>query len=171
MTQTNENSPTIPEETPFYVGVTGHRTLEHPAKTVYGSLKATLLSMKQGNPELVVITGMALGFDMLVADVCVETGIPFIAAIPCEGQEKFWGFDQKTRYKALIEKAQEAVVVSPGTYEAWKMAKRNQWIVDKSSVILTYWNGEEKSGTGMTLGMARKKGVPVMNLHNSAPVI
>lgn len=158
----------------FSVGVTGHRQLEHPLETVKTILRSTLGEMKKAHSgpdsKLQVITGMALGFDMLVAEVCLDLGIPYNAAIPCDGQEVRWSPDQRKRYRGLIEKAQETLVVSPGPYEARKMAVRNQWIVDCSNVIVTYWNGESSSGTGMTVGMARRKNLPVMNLHNAAPV-
>jgi len=144
------------------VGVTGHRKLEHPEEKVKQVVEEYLTNT---NPNVVVV-GMALGFDMLVAEICAEKHIPFIAAIPCQGQTKFWNQTQKDRYVFLMKKAWKYKIVSPGGYQVWKMFERNKWIVEKSNMMVCYWNGKEKGGTSGCVAIAAKKDLSITNLFH-----
>lgn len=140
------------EEQIIVLGVTGHRKLSHEQGVVREAFRKKL---KEYNPD-VVITGMALGFDMLVAEVCIEEKIPFIAAIPCMNQIKKWPPKQKKRYREIIDKAWKYKIVSSGQFEIWKLFERNKWIVNRSNIMLSYWNGIEKGGTWATVKFAKK---------------
>lgn len=87
--------------------------------------------------------GMALGFDQLAASVCIELGIPFIAAIPHDNQEKIWPQKSQQKYHELLQKAEEKIIVCPGSYSAKKMQVRNEFMVDNSDIIVACWNGSE----------------------------
>lgn len=143
------------------IGVTGHRKLDHDEDVIRKVLKEKLYQYEAD----AVVTGMALGFDMLVAEVCVEEGIPFVAAVPCQGQTKTWPIDQKNRYVDLMEKSWKHKVVCPGPFQVWKLFERNRWIVQRSTIMLSYWNGEDKGGTAATVKEAKKTGRPHENLY------
>lgn len=139
------------------VGVTGHRQLNHSNQAV--ALVTKDIFTRLGASE--VITGMALGYDQLVAEVCLEMGIPFVAAIPCKDQEKLWNKGQQDRYKELLSKASRVVMVDEGDYAPWKMLKRNQWIVDNVQHMVSYWNGSKEGGTAHCLRYAKAQKRPV----------
>jgi uncharacterized phage-like protein YoqJ len=80
------------------------------------------------------IVGMALGVDQWAAACCHDLGIPFTAAIPCDDPEKTWPEPSQIIYHMLLAQAADRVVVSPGPYEAWKMQKRNEWMVDRCDI-------------------------------------
>ena len=65
------------------------------------------------NWPLYAISGMALGFDTWAAETCVELGIPFVAALPCDGMDAVWPLPSQERFRGLLSKAQEIHVVSP----------------------------------------------------------
>lgn len=90
-----------------------------------------------------VISGMALGVDQWAAEIAYDLGIPFLAAIPCEGQERMWPEESKIRYKSLLSKASDVVVVSPGKYSPYKMQVRNKWMVDSCDLLLAVWDWSE----------------------------
>lgn len=142
------------------VGVTGHRKLEHSSDLVKKVVREKLHQYEAG----AVVTGMALGWDMLVAEVCVEEGIPFVAAVPCKGQTKMWPPHEKQRYRDLIDKAWKVKIVSPGPFAMWKLFERNRWIVDRSTIMLSYWNEEPKGGTYSCVQYALKQKRPHENL-------
>lgn len=146
---------------PNIIGVTGHRKLDHKAEIVKTIVKNKL---QQYNADCVV-TGMALGFDMLVAEVCVEENIPFVAAIPCEGQTNSWPEDQKERYNNLLKLSWKRKIVCPGPFQIWKLFERNRWIVNRSTHMFSYWNGEDKGGTAATVKEAKKIDRPHENLY------
>ena len=103
----------------------------------------------RGNMELVLylwqvkkgISGMALGWDMHFAIVCLRMGIPLTAAIPFPGQEIMWSESNQRMYNWILSKATEIICVCEKGYAAWKMQKRNVWMVDNSDVLLAGWDG------------------------------
>jgi uncharacterized phage-like protein YoqJ len=143
------------------IGVTGHRKLMHPKPTVKNIVREKLHQLEAD----VVVTGMALGFDMLVAEVCVEEGIPFVAAIPCRGQTKAWPRHEKKHYMDLIDEAWKCKIISSGDFQIWKLFERNKWIINRSNFILGYWDGIPKGGSYATLELAKKAKVLSENLY------
>lgn len=111
---------------------------------------------KASEPDITVISGMALGVDQWAAHAAVSLGLPFIAAVPFEGQEKKWPTFTQVAYRELLRKAQEVHVVSPGGYANWKFQKRNEWMVDECDVLAAVWNGTP-GGTSNCVAYATKK--------------
>lgn len=124
---------------------TGHRpnklggySLENPLKLkIEYKISEILLSVQ---PKC-CISGMALGVDQWAAGICIELCIPFIAAVPFEGQERMWPERSQRIYRYLLSKAAKTIIVSKGGYAAYKMQVRNKWMVDRSDKILAVWDG------------------------------
>lgn len=88
------------------------------------------------------IVGMALGIDMLAAQISLDLGIPFVAAIPFVGQHLKWPLKSRERYKYLLSKAVEIVNVSgDDKYKPQYMQLRNIWMVDKCTKLFAIWDG------------------------------
>lgn len=143
-------------DTPVVIGVTGHRPqYVHPKKPFdpLSHLRLTVFAreyiswLKQKYPNLRgVITGMAQGWDMAIAQACVELKVPFQAAVPFAGQEKKWPKKTQEYYQQLLDAAAGVKVVCPGGYAAWKMMKRNAYIITKSDIVVCLWDPEKESG-------------------------
>lgn len=110
-----------------------------------------------------VVSGMALGWDTALALAAIELGIPLTAAVPFEGQERKWRHEQQQLFRAILARATEVVVVSPGGYAVWKMQVRNEWMVDRATGVLALWNGGG-GGTGNCIEYARGRQVEIVNL-------
>lgn len=110
-----------------------------------------------------VISGMALGWDTALAWGAYDLGIPLLAAVPFEGQESRWPQRSQKIFKELIQLADEVFVVSPGSYAAWKMQVRNEWMVNNSDTVLALWNGTD-GGTANCVRYAQRKDKPIINL-------
>lgn len=142
------------------IAFTGHRPdklggykLPNPTyRYVCQQLESKLKELK---PEK-VISGMALGVDQWAAYISHKLGIPFIAAVPFEGQEGAWPTQSQKTYQKLIKLASERVVVSPGGYSAHKMQIRNQWMVDRCDILLAVWDGST-GGTGNCVNYAKSQ--------------
>lgn len=98
------------------------------------------------------ISGMALGVDQDFAQVVLEwrslvRGVGLVAAVPCIGQEKPWYPADQHYYHSLLDKADEVVIVTDALYKPWVMQVRNEWMVDRSNLIIAVWDGSH-SGTG-----------------------
>jgi uncharacterized phage-like protein YoqJ len=148
---------------------TGHRPAQLDGdysltSTFWKSVEEALVNTWDGILADVVLTGMALGFDTLVAEVAARSGVPFIACVPFVGQEQRWPKESKERYARLLSKAKEIVVVCEGGYAAWKMQRRNEYMVDRGDLLIALWNGTESGGTWNAVEYARKKDVDVWRM-------
>lgn len=105
------------------------------------------------------ISGMALGFDQILAEIFVELSIPFIAAVPFVGQEGRWPAASQQHYAKLLSVAKDVVVVCEGGYAAWKMQRRNEWMVEQleepEDRLLACWDGSA-GGTGNCVSYANE---------------
>ena len=152
------------------VAFTGHRPeklggwnpLNPVVSRVRNSLHAALLKHK----PLYTISGMALGTDQWAAEACIELGIPYIAAVPCDDMDRMWPAPARTRFKMIIDKAREVVVVSPGPYQPWKMQRRNEYMVDHCNLLIACHDGSP-GGTKNCLEYAAQVGrdVELLDWH------
>jgi uncharacterized phage-like protein YoqJ len=146
------------------VAFTGHRPDKlggfgpnnHTRTRVKASIKVELEHLLAEHPDLRVISGMALGVDQWAAEVCIELKIPFIAAVPCEGQDNLWSGPTQQHYRELLEHADEVHLVTQGPYASWKMHKRNQWMVDNCDHLIAVWDGSG-GGTANCVAYAKQK--------------
>ena len=110
----------------------------------------------------IIGTGMALGWDMAVAQACSNLLIPYVACIPFQGQECQWPKRSQEYYKFLVSLASQVVYVCDPGYAPWKMQRRNEYMVDNSVKQLALWNGTS-GGTGNCVKYAKSKKVEVVN--------
>lgn len=153
------------------LGVTGHRPSEYGGFSASNPIRNRLV--EETRKALItlepnkVITGMAVGFDQIIAELCIELNIPFIAAIPFIGQEKIWPEAGKKHYKYLLKQASEKQIISSGEYAPWKMQIRNQWIVDNSDKMLACFNGKSFGGTFNCVQYAKQKNKEIIVINPS----
>jgi uncharacterized phage-like protein YoqJ len=153
----------------YRIGVTGHRKLLEKQTIVLDRTKEILSEFKQihrDNEGIEVNTGMALGFDQLVCDTCLELDIPYVAVVPCDAQDTLWKPQQRQHYAWLLSKAIRVVQVTPGPYEPWKMRARNGWIVKNSNEMVVHWNGFYEGGTGGCMKLVVRANMPWKNTVN-----
>lgn len=110
-----------------------------------------------------VISGGALGWDQQLANAARTLEIPYTMALPFEGFEAKWPDRSKKVLANLVSDAAEVVYVSDVGYAPWKMQVRNQWMVDRSDLVLALWDGSS-GGTGNCVAYAQKVGKPIENL-------
>ena len=145
------------------IGATGHKTLSHDETRIREELKKIFIAEAPKH----TITGMALGYDMLFAEVSLELGIPFVAAVPFEEQAAMWPEHEQKRYLDLISKAKD-IYIHPQTVVGNKVYAgyfgRNKWIVQNSQLIVAYMINDKDGGTAHTWNQAMKQGVRAINL-------
>lgn len=124
------------------IAVTGHR----PGKLGgYGTdvlCRLTKLSTKylrELSPKE-VITGMALGWDTACALAAINLQIPFVAALPFEGQDRFWTRTQKLMYRNILTHASEVVTLAT-RHDLTGYQQRNEWMADRCEEVLALWDG------------------------------
>ena len=124
----------------------------------------------QENDIDTIISGMALGFDQVGAQVAIDLGIRLVAAVPCDGQDSKWDKKDVAAYQRLLDRADQVKKVSPGEYSARKLQLRNEWMVDNADEVFALFNGKyyhdggKTSGTGNCVGYAKEVRKPVYRL-------
>lgn len=107
------------------------------------------------------ISGMALGVDTYAA-ICVlkmrdefGLGIRLVCALPCRDQYLRWSRSEQNEYRAILDKADEVICLEE-RYTDGCMIRRNEFMVNNSSVVIAVWNGLP-GGTSSTVRYAKRK--------------
>ncbi|MBR5595680.1 MAG: DUF1273 family protein [Alistipes sp.] len=142
----------------------GHRTYDNSADDMLRSTVADLYA----EGVRIFRVGMAEGFDLaageavvalmeLYEDVVLETYVPWPMF-----SARFDRID-KARYDAIIAKA-HIVRYSGFAFQTNIFHLRNDMLVDGAGYLIAWWNGS-RSGTGYTVGRARKQRAKIINLY------
>ncbi len=149
------------------VSATGHRP---PTLNIGYDNKSRRLLTNFAKERLVsvsptqVVCGGAQGWDQAIGFAALELSIPYIVAIPFDGQESKWPEEAQKTYKLLLAKSFHVEIVSPGGYSNSKFFKRDIWMVDNSEILLALYNKDfENSGTGITVRYAQSKNINIIN--------
>ena len=112
-------------------------------------------TLDKENPTM-LISGMALGVDMLFAEIAIERNLDLLAAIPCVGQERRWPQKSQDRYNKILSYKNCEKVVLAERYAPWVMQQRNQYMVDNCDLLIGCWDGTT-GGTCNCVQYALKK--------------
>lgn len=88
--------------------------------------------------------------------------ICLIFALPCKNQDELWNKQQRKSYQDLLLEADKIVYVSE-RYSDFCMKKRNEYMVEHSAYCICALL-QEKSGTGQTVRLVKKKGLTIFNI-------
>lgn len=146
---------------------TGHRPdkligeYENWKEHQYQLIEFAEIVIEEYNPD-VVISGMALGWDLCLAQAAINKFKRLEAALPCRNQTVGWKPDDIRWHQEILKLAAKTTVISEG-YTNWCMHKRNEFMVDESQMILALWDGSD-GGTSNCVKYAKKKNKKVVNL-------
>lgn len=154
-----------PNGSDMRIAVTGHRPnklgneydgVGPISEMIKGHLQIIIDEHKHLKPTL--ITGMALGVDMLWAELAIANKLKFIAAIPCQQQYAVWPQRSKERWMRITDHPLcEKYYVSVGPYTPAKMQIRNEWMVNNCDLLVAVWDGTD-GGTFNCMEYARALG-------------
>lgn len=183
---------------PYVVAATGHRPdklwntwdpdkwmpmIQVAKAFLFDRMEKAVLADYDG---LHVISGMALGWDMIVAAAALmlrNEGHPIYleAAVPFKGQDAIWRNDKARRwYARALETADMVTIVVPDierdkngkvvTHAAIKALDiRNHYMADRCHMLLACWDGT-KGGTKNCLDYYKRKH-PLGRTHNLYPQV
>lgn len=112
------------------------------------------------------ISGMALGVDMIAAEIILKlkkkhSNIKLECAIPCLNQTSSWQENSIKRYHKILSKADKITTISNTNYFNGCMQKRNEYMLNKSSLLLAVFNGSA-GGTKNTVDLAKRKDMNIV---------
>lgn len=152
------------DKIPIVLGVTGHRNIvkdDYPQITqaVENGFMQVLELTKSGKGQtpLVLLTGLAQGADMLVTDVAIKLGVPYVAVLPCELDEFKLSFDDTEalcKLDGYIADALDVVIAGDiegdfqrqqqygQTQESYRYRQVGVYIAERSHVLFGLWDGK-----------------------------
>ena len=137
--------------------VTGHRVLGDDFDQE--KLKNDLAQIVEKGYS-VFLTGMAKGFDMACfkALESLKKDYPQIktcAVIPCSDQSKYYSAKDRAEYEQMVLNA-DFIAKEDRPYFRGCMLLRNDFLIENSSLLYAYFNGEKKGGTYYTVKKAKE---------------
>ena len=147
----------------------GHRTYDNSADDRLRSAVADLYA----EGVRIFRVGMAEGFDLAAGEAVVSLmevhdDILLEAYVPWPLFSSRFDTESKCRYDALMAKA-HVVRYAGVAFQQGIFHLRNDMLVDGVGYLVAWWNGS-RSGTGYTVGRARRQHARIINLHPSAVV-
>lgn len=145
----------------------GNNEQSNECRTVKAKMREEIIKLYEIGYQLFVC-GMALGADMYFAEEVLKLRgegfkIFLECAVPFSGQDRNFSTQEKQRYKIILEQADLITVVSQ-TYTPWCMHKRNAYMVDKSSAIISL-SYQQNGGSASTLERAKSKKLKIIELN------
>lgn len=151
------------------VAFSGHRSYDGSADDRLRSVVADLYA--EGVRTFRV--GMAEGFDLAAGEVVLSLmelydDIVLEAYVPWPLFSARFDRESKLKYDAVIAKAQ-IIRYAGFAFQNTIFHQRNDMLVDGAGYLVAWWNGS-RSGTGYTVGRARRQRSKIINLHPSSLV-
>lgn len=165
MTPQNEKQQTSGKSAAF----SGHRHIaaKREMEIYVKTLTNILLLYRQGYRTF--YCGMAIGFDLLAAEAFRQAkgyhpDMRLIACVPFIGQDKYYSPKDKIRYAALLDMADEKIVLSK-SFSRYAYLRRNDYMLSKADTIIAYLDPSKSTGgTAYTISKAHEQNKDVVNL-------
>ncbi len=116
----------------------------------------------------VFINGVALGVDQWSAKIVLKLKekyphIKLISAVPCLNHSSKWTKNSKKDWQDIIDKSDEVKYVTEEEFTPYCMQLRNKWMVDKSDIVVSVWDGSS-GGTNNCVQYATENKKRIINL-------
>lgn len=136
---------------------TGHRKMED---NFDAQLLRSAVENLVGRGVVSFYCGMAMGFDLIAADVVLEVKkkcpqVRLIACVPCPEQQKYFPAAEKSKYERILPLCDRVEIIAEKYYKGCMLA-RDRFMVDNSDLVLAYMNKDD-GGTAYTVRYARSK--------------
>lgn len=115
------------------------------------------------------VCGMARGIDLWAGQAVIGKKITYpelklICATPFVGFERQWSMNWQQLYTFVLSHSDFKVAISK-RYDPGCFQRRNEWMVNHSSLVIAAYNGE-RGGTRNTIQFAKASAVPIQNIFD-----
>jgi uncharacterized phage-like protein YoqJ len=123
----------------------------NPVATDVRRRLAELLAAKaQLHADLVVVTGLRLGAEMLAAEAALDAGVPYVAVLPYPEPDRTWSADNRARFARLVASARSSVTLERNRPESRAtfrdaLARRDGWLAANADEAVLVWDRDDRS--------------------------
>jgi ribonuclease HI len=148
-----ESSPSAPPFAGHGIVVFGHRPPElggydaNPVADAVRAQMARILSAKaELHDDLVVVSGLRLGAEILGAEAAIEAGVPLVAVLPYPRPESVWPEASRARFRTVRDRAREVITLEKKEPTSKQkagaaLARRDAWLARNVAEALLVWDG------------------------------
>lgn len=138
---------------------------EHPACLKIKQAIYRQITFLADNGVSCFLSGMAQGAELWAAELvlelkCNRPNIILACVLPCDAQANRWHESARARYRTILQQADHTHFTSRH-YTDDCTKRRNQFLVDHSSLVLAVYNGNPQTGTAQLLSYAQRQGRPI----------
>ena len=153
------------------VAFTGHRSIPFATINVLRQRISDCVENLYLSGKTEYLCGMALGFDLLCAEVVLSlkkqfSDIRLICVLPYRAQSEMWNSMQKARHGLILDQADEIIVLSEEYFHGCFL-RRNDYMLKRCSTVVAYYDGKLQGGTYYTFKKARENRLRLINLYSS----
>lgn len=161
------------------IGITGHRNLLNPTQ-VACEVRLTLAYFKalynhtEADQNLVCVSALASGADLIFAEEAINQHIPVTAMIPfaLDEYKKDFKSEDLNRLNIILKHCSEVVVQNATVHTQDQRSEayleNGKRVVDGSDLMVAVWNSKPADGAGGTgdiVEYAKTKGKPLYIIH------
>jgi len=145
----------------LFVGITGHRNYKD-RPNIRNWMQG--IAKKHGK-QTTIITGGAIGADIITAEEVIRAGLRSIIILPMPFAifTDRWNEKQKARLNAVLSSSKVKIACPKHEYNPHAYMERNAQIVEDSDILLAFWSGITSGGTFDTIQKAINKERTVYN--------
>lgn len=146
---------------PQYIGITGHRNYKDRSN-IRGWMEG--IAKKHGK-DTTIITGGAIGADIIAAEEALRSGMRSIIILPMPYPifTKRWNQEYKNRLNAVLSSSKVKIACPKHEYNVYAYLERNAQIVEDSDVVIAFWSGSTSGGTFRTIQKAINQDTTIYN--------
>jgi uncharacterized phage-like protein YoqJ len=113
-------------------------------------LRAIIEAKAQMHHDLLVVTGLDLGTEMLAAEAAALAGVRYVAVLAFPDQERAWPESTRVRFRHLLDGASGVRTLQNRPPEntravAPSFARRNAWLRKNASEAIVVWDGADEA--------------------------
>ncbi len=102
------------------------------------------------HPDLVLLTGLRLGAEMLGAEAAVAAEVPYVAVLPYPDPASVWPAESQRRFAGLSDGAMEIVLLQKKVPESKQkagaaLARRDAWLARNADEAILVWDEQDKA--------------------------
>lgn len=118
------------------------------ADAVCDRLRSILAAKATVHDDLVVVSGVRLGAEMLGAEAALAEDLPLVAVLPYPNPESVWPDASQRRFEKIIEAARDVIVLQRRAPESKQkagaaLARRDAWLVRNATEAVLVWDGKD----------------------------
>jgi ribonuclease HI len=122
------------------------------------------------HPDLVVLTGLRPGAELLAAEAAIRADVPYAAVVAFPGMDRNLSTASRARFADLVTRAATQVAFekkAPTTDDDFRkaMRRRDAWLVHAADQAVLVWDEEDDRFTRVWTDLDRRLGADLVVLH------